>query len=233
MLSLRPGASMGSDTRYGFMKDYFASEGMAELHRVREVINSCIDLAMQNVEHGSLYVIETRNAQQNNYYTKVFPTLHNESRAKLSIVRETDKPIIKHLAELDGATIIDRNGNMIEFGATLKRQITFFGHGKRHAFALGTSRLKDTLCILASEEDKHVRLFKDGVCIFDIDSRTKLPSDIRHKISEILDSPLSKVLVASGIATSILTLNPIPAIVTITGSTVIVSYGFDRIKKFF
>lgn len=224
---------MESDIRYGFMKDYFAAEGMTETHRSRDVINSCIDLAMQNVDHGSLYVIETGSTPSGSYYTKVFPTLHNESRSKLSIIRETDKQIIKHLAELDGATILDRNGNIIEFGATLKRQITFFGHGKRHAFALGTSRLKGTLCILASEEDKHVRLFKDGVCIFDIDSRTKLPSDIRHKISEILDSPLSKVLVASGIATSILTLNPIPAIVTITGSTVIVSYGFDRLKKLF
>ena len=64
-----------------------------------------------------------------------------------------------------------KNGNMIEFGATLKRQITFFGHGKRHAFALGTSRLKGTLCILASEEDKHVRLFKMEKHIQEVDER--------------------------------------------------------------
>ena len=117
------GAVMGNDTRYGFMRDYFAAEGMAETYRSKDVINSCIDLAMQNVEHGSLYVIETGNTLQNSYYTKVFPTLHNESRTKLSVVRETDKQIIKHLAELDGATILDKNGNMIEFGATLKRHV--------------------------------------------------------------------------------------------------------------
>lgn len=35
---------------------------------------------------------------------------------------------------------------------------------------------------------------------------------------------------ASGIATSILTLNPLPAILTISGSYVMVSEGFNKLK---
>jgi hypothetical protein len=122
---------------------------------------------------------------------------------------------------------------MREFGVTLKRQTTFMGHGKRHAFAAGTSKMKNIVCVLASEEDKHVRVFRDGICLLDIDAKTRLTSDLKHKIVEIVNNPLSKILVASGIATSILTLNPIPAIITITGSSVIVSYGFDRLKALF
>ena len=197
-----------------------------------EVIKLCMDLSFQNVAHGSLFVIDV-GEKPRDYYTKVFPAISANSERPLSLIRNEDRPVIGHLSTLDSATIIDRKGNMLDFGVTLKRQSTFLGHGKRHAFAYGTSKLGNLICILASEEDKHVRVFRDGVCLADIDSRTMIPATTKHKIVDILDSPISKVLVASGIATSILTLNPIPAIITITGSSIIVSYGFDRIKKLF
>ena len=199
----------------------------------RTVIKTCLDLACDTVGVGSLFVIELEKKSGNGYYTKVFPTIKGSGGRSLSVMRANDRAVIKHLAELDGATLIDKNGRMREFGVTLKRQATFIGHGKRHAFALGTSKIKNVVCVLASEEDKHVRVFRDGVCLLDIDAKTKIASGIKHKIVDIVNNPLSKILVASGIATSILTLNPIPAIITITGSSVIVSYGFDRLKALF
>ncbi len=208
------------------------AESGAAIHR--RVIMACIDMSINNVDYGSTFVIDlNQKVSRDKYYTKVFPMLSAERGKPLNVLNEIDKPVIRHLAALDGATILDMHGNMKEFGVTLNKHSTFMGHGKRHAFAVGTSRYDNIICILASEEDKHVRIFKSGICIADIDSRTKMPSDIKNRVVEILDAPLSKVLVASGIATSILTLNPIPAIITITGSTVIVSYGFDRIKKLF
>ncbi|VVB76860.1 DisA bacterial checkpoint controller nucleotide-binding protein [uncultured archaeon] len=197
-----------------------------------KVIEACMDLAFQCVKEGSLFVIELDGASAG-YYTKVFHSLIRDDKKKLNVTVESDKPIIKNLAALDGAVILNNRGDMREFGVTLKKQMTFFGHGKRHAFAVGTSRLRGLVCILASEEDKHVRLFREGVCVADVDSRTRVPAKLKHRLVRVLDTPLSKVLVASGITASILTLNPIPAIVTITGSSVIVSYGFDRLKALF
>lgn len=200
----------------------------------RKVVASCLDLAFKTVNTGSLFVIELeRRRRSNDYYTRVFPSIRTARGKALSVVRVKDMAVIKHLAQLDGATIIDRNGRLKDFGVTLKRESTFIGHGKRHAFAAGTSRMGNVICVLASEEDKQVRLFRDGVCVAELDSKTKVPMSLKHRVVEIVDNPLSKVLVASGIATSILTLNPIPAIVTIAGSSVIVSYGFDRLKALF
>ncbi|MDE1865272.1 MAG: DNA integrity scanning protein DisA nucleotide-binding domain protein [Candidatus Micrarchaeota archaeon] len=199
----------------------------------KKVIRACTDMAIRTVKGGSLFVIELEGAKKKDYYTKVFGSLRGANGKPLNVIGERNRPIIEQLAMLDGATIVDARGNIREFGVTLKRQRTFLRHGKRHAFALGTSALKDIVCIVASEEDNHVRLFRGGVCMVDMDALTRTPSGLKGRVAEVLDTPLSKILVASGIATSILTLNPIPAIVTITGSSVIVSYGFDRIKRLF
>ena len=200
----------------------------------KRVISACLDLAFGTVEEGSLFVIELdRKHGRGDYYTRVFPSVRTTGGKALSVMRVKDALVIKHLAQLDGATIIDRNGRLKEFGVTLKKESTFIGHGKRHAFAAGTSKIGNAICILASEEDKHVRLFRDGVCVAELDSKTKVPTNFKHRVVDIVTNPLSQILVASGIATSILTLNPIPAIITITGSSVIVSYGFDRIKALF
>jgi DNA integrity scanning protein DisA with diadenylate cyclase activity len=222
---------MKSIEDYGLSKDYIDREVAPSKNR--DVIDACIDVAFQNVDAGSLFVVELSKRRRNGYYTKTLPSIVNKNGTEIRITDQAGRHLIKHLSGLDGATIIDGKGGMKDFGVTLNKQHTFMGHGKRHAFALGTSKLPETLCILASEEDKHVRIFRDGVCVVDIDSTTKLPVGLKHKLVAILDAPLSKILVASGIATSILTLNPIPAIITITGSTVIVSYGFDRLKALF
>lgn len=197
------------------------------------VLDSCLDIAFTTVKEGSLFVIELDHKQGNRYYTKVFPGVRTAGGKALSIMRSRDRPVIKHLAELDGATVLDAKGRLREFGVTLKRESTFIGHGKRHAFAAGTSKTKNVICILTSEEDGQVRIFRNGVCLAELDAKTRVPKGLKHKVLEIVNNPLSKILVASGIATSILTLNPIPAIITITGSTVIVYYGFDRLKALF
>lgn len=197
------------------------------------VISSCLDLAFRTIDAGSAFVIELDGKQGDGYYSRVFPTVRTAGGKALSVMTAKDLPVIKHLSELDGATIIDREGRLKEFGVTLKKESTVIGRGKRHAFAAGTSRAKNVICIVTSEEDKYVRVFRNGLCLAEFDAKTKVPTSLKHRIVDIANNPLSRILVASGIATSILTLNPIPAIVTITGSSVIVSYGFDRLKQLF
>lgn len=196
------------------------------------IIRSCLNVAFELQKNGCLFVIELGDRKKN-YYDVIYPIIVKQDGKKLSILEDKDKPFIKKLAELDGAVIINNSGCIEHFGVTLKRSENFMGHGKRHAFALATSKIKDVVCILASEEDHHIRTFREGVCIADLDSKTKLPLTIEQKIVEILNNPISKTMIASGIAASVLTLNPIPAIITITGSHVIISHGFERLKEFF
>jgi len=194
----------------------------------KEVIKTCIDLALHSVDHGCIFIIDLGG--KGGYYTKVYRSLGTEEGKPLSVLNERDKYIIKHLATMDGATIIDKNGSMREFGVTLKKHDTFFGHGKRHAFALGTSKLKGKICILASEEDRHVRIFRDGICVVDMDAKTHIPNSLRFKLVEFLEKPLPAALKSNGIKASVLDSPPIPAMAIITGGTVMLSEGFERLR---
>ncbi|MGC8479450.1 MAG: diadenylate cyclase [Candidatus Micrarchaeia archaeon] len=196
------------------------------------IIEECFNLSSDQKE-GCLFVVETENIKTK-YYKDYNTDIYKKNGKKLSVLNKKDKTTIKLLAGLDGAMIINKKGELVHYGATLINSDKFVGHGKRHAFALGTSKkINGVVSILASEEDKHIRAFKNGACIFDIDSNSKLTSSKKQIIADVLATPLSKTLIASGIATSVLTLNPLPAIITISGSYVIVSEGFDRIKKIF
>ncbi len=197
-----------------------------------KVIDKCLELS-SNQPEGCLFIVET-NRTHSKYYKDYNTDIYKKNGKHLSVLNKKDEIIIRTLAGLDGAVILDKNGFLLHHGATLLHADKYIGHGKRHAFALGTSKnVQGTVSILASEEDKHIRAFRSGVCIFDIDSSTKISTSKKQKVAEILSTPISKTLIASGIATSVLTLNPLPAIITISGSYVIVSEGFDRLKTLF
>ncbi len=197
-----------------------------------KIIEECLNLST-NQKEGCCFVVETEKVKTK-YYKDYNSDIFKKNGKHLSVLNKKDKTTIKHLASLDGAMIIDKKGRLLHYGATLIYSDKFVGHGKRHAFALGTSKkIPEIVSILSSEEDKHTRAFKSGICIFDIDSSTKLSTSKKQIFADILSAPISKTLIASGIATSVLTLNPIPAIITISGSYVIVSEGFDRLKAAF
>lgn len=197
-----------------------------------KVIDACLELS-QNQAEGSLFVVETKKSYSK-YYKDPIVDIYKKNNKRLSVFSERDKQTIRKLASLDGAVIIGPEGEMLHYGATLLYSQKMMGKGKRHAFALGTSKyVNNAVCILSSEEDKHIRMFKNGACVVEVDGHTKLSVSRRQKIAEFLDLPLTKTLIASGIATSVLTLNPIPAIVMISGSYVVVSEGFGRLKSYF
>jgi DNA integrity scanning protein DisA with diadenylate cyclase activity len=192
----------------------------------RDVIKACMDIALQSVGHGCIFVIELNGRRREKYYAKVFQRLRGEAGSSLSVMNDADRHIIKHLAAMDGATLIEGNGEMSEFGATLKNSITFFGHGKRHAFALGTSRLRNLVCILASEEDRHVRLFKDGLCIVDVDSNTYVPTHLRYGIADMLAAPMpERIIKSKGDA--------LPAMIMVNGGELMFSEGFESLGRLF
>ncbi len=197
-----------------------------------KIIEACLELSSKQHD-GCLFVIEPDGIVPR-YYKDYNIDIFKKNNKRLSVLREKDRQVIRILAGLDGAVIISSEGDVLHYGATLTYSQKLIGHGKRHAFALGTSKhINGSICILASEEDSHVRSFRDGVCVVDIDSRTKLSATTRQKVANLLDTPLTKTLIVSGIATSVLTLNPIPAIITISGGYLVVSEGFSRLRDYF
>jgi len=200
----------------------------------KQIIKSCINVAIKTAKTGSLFVIDFNIEPNKRYYIAQMPKILNEDGNPFNILNEMEQQVIKALAEVGGAVIVDNYGYCQEYGTKLKKEASFFEYDKKHAYARGTSKMPNVICILASERDRHVRTFREGVCITDMDSGVNMPPTVTDKVIELLDTPLSKILVGTGIAAaSILTLNPIPAIITISGSTVIISYGFDKLKSLF
>lgn len=195
------------------------------------IVEACIELSYGQFE-GCLFAVELSRPGKG-YYKASNEDIFKKAGKRLSVLDERDRVIIRKLASLDGAMIINQKGELMHFGATLNYSRNFIGHGKRHAFALGTTRhVPEVVCILASEEDRKIRAFRNGFLIAEIDEETKLPTKATHRVAELLTSRVTGLIVASGIAASILTLNPIPAIVTISGTQIIVYAGFERIKQF-
>ncbi len=198
---------------------------------VNPVVEACLKMCYNQPE-GCLFVVELAGTR--GYYMQSNIQIFKKSGRRLSVLNKGDAVLIRRLAGLDGAIIVSNRGELMQVGATLVHSKNFLSHGKRHAFALGTSAYSPNLvCLLASEEDKHIRTFREGFLVANINSETKVPVTTRSKVVELLTSRITSLVVASGIAASLLTVNPIPAIVTISGTQVITFEGFERVREFF
>lgn len=194
-------------------------------------VQACIELSYKQPE-GCLFAIEARSPKRK-YYAPANLEIFKRDGSRLSVFNSKDRIVIHKLASLDGAMIINRGGELMHFGATLIHSRNFLGHGKRHAFALGTTaRANGVICILASEEDRMIRAFKNGVPVFELDSEDRVPLTTRRKLVELLTSRVTSLVIASGIAASILTVNPVPALVTISGTQIITYAGFEKARQF-
>jgi DNA integrity scanning protein DisA with diadenylate cyclase activity len=204
----------------------------ARKRREEKTIDACLKLA-QLQEGGCLLVIETERRPSSGYYSDANNDLVRRDGKAFSVFDPDDRQAITALASVDGACIVSADGELKHYGATLRHSMNVPGHGKRHAFALGTSRsVKGAVCVLHSEEDHYTRVFRDGLCVAAISPNGRLRDGTRHRLAELLCNPITATLAASGIVASIFTLNPIPAIITISGSSLIVREGFERLKKF-
>ena len=84
------------------------------------------------------------------------------------------------LSAIDGACIINKEGKLISYSAMIKNAKPYKGFGTRHAAAYTVS-FGGNIVIMTSEEDKKVRVFRDGVMIMQIDPTEK---EVKHKTKE-------------------------------------------------
>lgn len=90
---------------------------------------------------------------------------------------------LQALAVLDGAVIIDMKGFVLGYSCNILNIKTFRGFGTRHSAGY-TASLNNNTSILASEEDKKVRIFKNGKLVVQIDA---LEKGIENRIKESVD----------------------------------------------
>lgn len=86
------------------------------------------------------------------------------------------------LSAIDGACIINKDGMVISYSAMIKNTKPYKNYGTRHA-ASYTASLGDNLVIMTSEEDRKVRVFRNGLLIMQIDPTEK---GVKHKTGEAI-----------------------------------------------
>ncbi|MBI2452147.1 DNA integrity scanning protein DisA nucleotide-binding domain protein [Candidatus Pacearchaeota archaeon] len=80
--------------------------------------------------------------------------------------------LLESLALIDGAVILDREGNLVAYGAMIKSTKIMKNYGTRHSAAISSSK-KENFVLLVSEEDRKVKILKDEKMIMQIDALQK------------------------------------------------------------
>ncbi len=133
--------------------------------------------------------------------------------------------LLKSIATMDGGVIIDNEGNVLAYGAMIRKTRPFVGYGTRHASAF-TASMKGNTAILCSEEEHKVKIFKNGRLIMQIDGLQKNVEKEIPKISGILESLGAGVVGTIGVAA----LAPALGIALIPG-VIVFGAGYYAIKS--
>ncbi|MEN9626036.1 MAG: hypothetical protein RL557_364 [archaeon] len=96
--------------------------------------------------------------------------------------------LLESLALIDGAVIIDKKGFVKAYGAMIKSTSTLKNFGTRHSAALTASKPKGNTVVIVSEEDKKVRILKEGKMIMQLDALQKNVEKSVHQAVGILES---------------------------------------------
>ncbi|MDD5012352.1 MAG: DNA integrity scanning protein DisA nucleotide-binding domain protein [Candidatus Nanoarchaeia archaeon] len=97
-----------------------------------------------------------------------------------SLVKQTVPPfnvidnpkLLESLALIDGAVIIDKNGFLKAYGVMIKSKRVLKDHGTRHSAAL-TAATEGNFVVIISEEDRKVKILKDGKMVMQLDALQK------------------------------------------------------------
>ncbi|HLC78696.1 MAG TPA: DNA integrity scanning protein DisA nucleotide-binding domain protein [Candidatus Nanoarchaeia archaeon] len=95
--------------------------------------------------------------------------------------------LLESLALIDGAVIIDRDGFLKAYGAMIKTTRTFKNYGTRHSAALTASN-KGNFVLVVSEEDKKLRIIRDGKMVMQIDALQRDVEKSVHGAVDMLES---------------------------------------------
>lgn len=195
------------------------SDKLKQIEQV--VLKIAIEIAKSG--EGALFVI----GDKVNY-----EKLIKQKFSKFSVFDKGAEKTLKGLAVVDGAIIINKKGQLVDYGVLIKNTKPFIGFGTRHAAGI-TSSKNGNISILASEEERKVKVFRDGKYIMQIDALGKNVEKEVPIISKILESTGAGVIGTIGTATLAPTLGItlIPGIIIFGGSYLAIKTFIEKHSK--
>lgn len=201
------------------------TESPKKLKRVQQIQKLCIDMAIDIVKagEGGLFVIgETK------HFSTLFPNFF-EGQNVTVFDKGMNKVLVK-LGQIDGAVVINSAGKILAYGAHLSRQSPLQGHGTRHAAAKGISTQPGITAVLASQEGKVVRIFKNGVQLIEINPYTKGVETQMDKVVSFINRPEAALVTGAAVGSTVLGIALLPGIVVFAGSYYIANKIFNFAK---
>jgi len=148
-----------------------------KLKKIEEkILEIAIGLAKKG--EGALFVIGDKVK---------YDSLIKQKMQKFNVFDSGAEKILKSLATIDGAIIINKNGDIMGYGAMIKRAKPYVGYGTRHAAAVTASE-KGNISIMCSEEERKVKIFRDGKFIMQMDALQKNIEKEIPKVASFLES---------------------------------------------
>jgi len=203
-------------------KSKTANKSKKKIKAIEEkILKVAIDLAKKG--EGALFVIGDRI----NY-----ESLLRQKFEQFSVFDPGADKLLKSLATIDGAIIINKEGTVISYGAMIRKAKPFLGYGTRHAAAITASKNKN-ISILCSEEEQKVKIFRDGRFIMQIDALQKNVERDISKITTFLESIGAGFVGTVGVATlaPALGITLIPGVLIFGGSYFAIKAIMARVKK--
>jgi DNA integrity scanning protein DisA with diadenylate cyclase activity len=161
-----------------------------------------------------------------------YEKLMKHSFGKLNVFDKGAEKVLKGLAVIDGAVIIDRKGNLIEYSVLIKKSKPFVGFGTRHAAAMTASK-NGNISIMISEEERKVKIFKNGKYLMQVDALQKNVEKEIPLMTKVLESTGIGVIGTIGTAVLAPTLGValIPGIIVFGGSYFAIKAFFEKQGK--
>jgi len=95
--------------------------------------------------------------------------------------------LLESLALMDGAVLLDRKGMVRAYGIMVKSRQAFKNFGTRHSAGLSAS-YNGNIAIIISEEDRKIRIMKNGKMVMQIDALQKNVEKSVPEVVHILES---------------------------------------------
>lgn len=194
-------------------------------HKLKEIEEKILKISIEISREGkgALFVIG-----KDVKYEKLI----KQKFGKLNIFDKGAEKVLKGLAVIDGAVLIDFNGKMIDYGILIKNTRPFVGFGTRHAAAMTASK-KGNIAILASEEERKVKVFRDGKYLMQVDPLQKNVEKNIPFMSKVLESTGAGLIGTIGTAVLAPTLGIalFPGIILFGGSYFAIKSFFKSYKK--
>jgi len=194
-------------------------------HSVYEKILS-IAKRIARSKDGALFVITNPKK-----FEKTYDVLYPQLLTKHFLNEEGIEKVIEKLATLDGAVLIGENGEIVAYGAKIKRSKAIPGFGTKHAAAAGiTDYIKDSTAILVSEEVNWIKVFQKGRIILEMDDEDA-PRSLDEKIISFLSDGDTALLTAAGISTALLGPVAIAPLIVVGGTYLAIKTATGVIRK--